>query len=137
MIPAELLAEYKSTSYIVYDKDITIEINKHNKRLDELLRENAAVSWAFITAWNPYSKILPYEDNNIRHQQLISKTKEYVCFEGEGRGRDPQWKPENSLLILGISKDDAVEIGNHFKQYAIVTGEYGNAAELQISKLKI
>lgn len=130
MIPTELLEEFKATTYLVYNKDIPININRHNKRLEELLQDNKAESWAFITAWNPYSKVLTDEENNIRHQQLMAMTKKYVCFEGEGRGKDPKWKPERSLLIIGIAKDDAAMIGNHFQQHAIVIGGYQKPAEL-------
>ncbi|MDQ6757501.1 MAG: DUF3293 domain-containing protein [Bacteroidota bacterium] len=132
MVSAQLLEEYKATSFIVFELNIIIYVNEHIQELDKLLMENHVISWAFITAYNPTSKVFSYDDNVLRHQELIEKTKTYKCFEGEGRGRDPKWKPERSLLILGITNDEAIVIGNYFQQNAIVVGEFKKTAELLI-----
>lgn len=55
-----------------------------------------------------------------------------MSFEGNGVGEDPTWKPELSLFIIGISKDEASKIGTKFKQNAIVYGKINFAPELLI-----
>ncbi len=55
-----------------------------------------------------------------------------MTFEGHGVGQDPTWEPELSLFIIGISKDDVLEIGKKFEQNAIVYGKLNNSPELII-----
>lgn len=121
---------YEGTKYMVYDLPVVIEISKHYSELDALLRQHNATEWAFITAWNPYSKVLPDAENNLRHQQLVEWVKPYPCWEGEGVGTDASWKPELSLLILGIPKNEAIAIGTKLEQNAIVYGRLNEPAEL-------
>ena len=40
------------------------------------------------------------------------------------------WVPEDSYLILGIPRTDAISLGYDFGQNAIVVGRIGNPAEL-------
>ena len=49
---------------------------------------------------------------------------------GEGVGEDPKWQPEESALILGISRGEAVKLGRRFGQLAIVAGRCGRSARL-------
>jgi hypothetical protein len=59
-------------------------------------------------------------------------TNAYVTIEGQGVGEDPSWAPELSLFIIGISKEEALFIGNKFEQNAIVYGVIDSAPELLI-----
>ena len=129
-ISPELIDAYSNTDYEVYNPDFTIKIGKKSRGLEKLLRENSKTTWAYISAYNPYSKSLTKKENEGRHLQLLAFTKEYICFDGEGIGEDPNWEPEKSLLILGISKTDASALGNNFEQNAILIGEVGKVAEL-------
>lgn len=121
---------YESTKFMVVDLPVVIEVNKKCIELDELLKQHNATEWAFITAWNPFSKALPDEENSRRHRELIQLVKEYPNWEGEGVGTDPVWQPEKSLLILGIPKKEAIAIGIQFEQNAIVYGRINEPAEL-------
>jgi len=123
---------YRQTRYVVFDKDIIITIDQHCAQVDVLLEQHECATWAFITAENPFSKPLTAEENVIRHQQLLEKVKEYQHFEGEGIGEDESWKPEKSLLILGILASEAIAIGKHFDQNAIVLGKKNEPAKLEM-----
>ena len=127
-----LIESYKNTKYKVFEPSLTIEIGKLNQYLDCLLIKHNSNVWAFITAYNPYSRILADEENKIRHDELKDLTRNYMSFEGHGVGEDPKWKPELSLFIIGISKDEASKIGKEFEQNAIVYGEINNSPELLI-----
>lgn len=127
-----LLEAYKNTKYIVLKPTLTIEIGKLNQDLDKLLLKHNSNEWAFITAYNPYSRVLTEEENKVLHNKLKELTEKYVTFEGYGVGQDPTWEPELSLFIIGISKDDASEIGKKFEQNAIVYGVVNNPPELLI-----
>jgi hypothetical protein len=51
-------------------------------------------------------------------------------FLGEGIGDDGAWPPEPSILVLGIEREAAVQLGRLFGQRAIVCGELGGLATL-------
>jgi hypothetical protein len=121
---------YEGTKYRVFDFPVVIEIGKKSTELDALLRQHHASEWAFITAWNPYSKELPDAENSERHLQLAEMVKSYPSWEGEGVGTDASWKPEKSLLILGIPKNEAIATGTYLEQNAIVYGRIHEPAEL-------
>jgi len=121
---------YEGTKFKVFDLPIVIKINKHCTELDALIRQHDVAEWAFITAWNPYSKVLSDAENSHRHQQLVEWVKPYQSWEGEGLGTDASWKPERSLLILGISKNEAIALGTSLEQNAIVYGKMNEPAEL-------
>jgi hypothetical protein len=86
--------------------------------------------WAYITAWNPYSKPTNPDRNDERHKDLLAELTDYPLFAGEGIGTDPEWEPEKSVLVLGISRQQAVSIGNKYEQNAIVFGVLNTKAEL-------
>jgi hypothetical protein len=121
---------FLGTQFRVFDLPIVIKIDKKSPALDELLRKHQVNEWAYITAWNPFAKVLSDEENDRRQLELKELLKDFICFEGEGVGTDPAWKPERSLLVLGIPKNEAMQIGKKFEQYAIVYGRIDEAAEL-------
>lgn len=121
---------YEDTKFMVFNPSLVIEVNKKCPDLHELLIQHNTTEWTYITAWNPLSEVLTDAANSQRQQQLIELVKEYTYFEGEGVGIDPSWIPEKSLLILGITKEKAIEIGTKFKQNAIVYGRINEPAEL-------
>ena len=58
----DLAQAYKETLYVVNiadKKSITLRIEQINKEFDQILGEHQINSWAFITAFNQYSKIEP------------------------------------------------------------------------------
>jgi hypothetical protein len=128
----DLIEAYKNTKYKVFEPGIIIEIGVLNQDVDGLLIEYKSVEWAFITAYNPYSRVLTNDENKMRHDELKELTKSYITFEGHGVGEDPAWEPELSLFILGISKEEASLIGKKFEQNAIVYGKTNSEPELLI-----
>ncbi len=128
----DLIEAYKNTKYIVFNLNLTIVIDKSNLDINKLLVKHNTKEWSFITAYNPYSRVLTNEENRIRHNELIEMTENYVTFEGHGVGQDPIWEPELSLFIIGISKEDASLIGKRFEQNAIAYGVINKPPELLI-----
>lgn len=128
----ELIEAYKNTKYKLVEVNLTIEIGKSNKELDALLEKHNANEWAFITAYNPYSRVLTDDENKIRHEELKKMTENHITYEGYGVGEDPTWEPELSMLTIGISMEDASVLGKKFEQNAIVYGEINNTPRLLI-----
>ncbi len=130
MTSPDLLHHYLSTEYRVTDPPLVIRIRHLHTELDKLLQDYKCTDWAYITASNPASIVLPDNENMARHQMLGEDLKGYLCFEGYGVGKDPEWKPERSLLVVGIDQDAAKALGNKYGQNAIVAGMIGEVAEL-------
>lgn len=130
----ELFEAYKNTTYRVYSTlgEIDIRIGVMNPLLQELLLSNHVESWAFITAYNPYSVMQDTGVNTILNTQLEDYLlgKRYVFFKGMGVGDDDSWEPEASFMVLNIGKEDAIKLARQFKQNAIVVGVIGNFPEL-------
>lgn len=134
MINSKLLKAYQDTRFIISARDgeITLRIGEASEQLDTLLREYGAKSCAFITAWNPGSIRLADRENEKRQGALIEEARRrgYALLTGRGVGTDGNWPPEDSILIIGIGRDDATEIGRFFGQLCIVYSEHGSPAEL-------
>ena len=128
----ELRSAYLRTTFRVFEPAIDIQVGKINTDLNALLEKYQQEEWAFITAWNPYSKTLTQKENAERQAALTKDLELYTCFQGEGVGEDPAWEPERSLLILGISRIDASALGIKYKQNAIVVGSKRSVAELVV-----
>jgi hypothetical protein len=100
--------------------------------LDRLMIASDAVSCAFITAWNPGSVRTLETANWARQNQLIQEVQSrgYGFLHGRGVGEDSTWIPEPSILIIGIARQAAKELGGLFGQIAIVFVEQGKSVEL-------
>ena len=100
--------------------------------LDCLLEERQAEKWAYITAHNPGSRPLTARENAERHECLLRHVIDhgYAYLPGRGVGDAGDWPPEESLLILDISKEPAIALGASFGQNAIVFGSKGGAPQL-------
>jgi hypothetical protein len=114
----------------VFHPALTIYIDKICAELNELLIQEDAREWAYITSVNPNSEMLSDEENQKLLQELKESVKDYKFYEGHGVGTDPAWQPEKSMLIIGIPREEAIRIGNYYKQNAIVAGRLNNPAEL-------
>jgi len=71
-------------------------------------------------------------ENKARHQQFTTwlKAKGFRYATGYGIPQNSGSHPEKSVLILGISKKKAVELGNELEQNAVIFGILGKAPEL-------
>ncbi len=131
-ITNDLILAYTNTKFHVFIPAIAIEIGKRNEELDALIKKDGQTEWAYLTAYNPYSKELSDKENLQRQSQLLSKISCYKFYEGEGVGEDSTWKPERSILIVGITKNEAISLGREFEQNAIVYGTINEVPELII-----
>jgi hypothetical protein len=125
---------YQRTTYRVtgVTPATDIRIGQPCPPLDAMLDQRAIRSWAFITAWNPGSKNLDATENRRRQAALEAEVKQngYVFYRGAGVPDEKGWVPEESILIMAIGKEAAVQLGKQFGQAAIVVGERGALAEL-------
>ncbi|PJZ59756.1 hypothetical protein CH376_22045 [Leptospira adleri] len=102
-----------------------------NPTLDVFLKEQGKEEWAYLTASNPESEILSEAENKDRNTLLRRELNAFSVFEGEGRGQDPNWIPESSFLVLGISEKRAILLGKKFQQNAILAGKIARRSKLK------
>ena len=121
--------KFNSARYYVKNSGIYILIGKNNPEIDAILEDYEENSWAFITAWNPHGQPLSREENLERQIQLLLEIKDYILMEGRGESTDGIWY-EDSFLVLGISKNDALSTAEKYEQAAILYGEYQKEGEL-------
>ena len=121
---------YLSTTYRAFIDDenqLDIIVGQANHALDQLLSSRGADSYAFITAWNPFSKTVSEEQNHTANEALKSELGQYSVYEGIGIPKQPsKWEGEQSFLILGINRDEATRLGTKYEQNAIIYGEAGS-----------
>lgn len=131
-----LLNSYLSTRYLVFYPSLEIQIGRYHPKVDQFLMDNNAFSWAFVSACNPFSKLLPDLENEQRHAHLVDYLEElhYLHLLGQGKGVDGDWPPEKSLLVLNISRQKAMQLAKKFEQNAIVFGTINQKAELIITR---
>lgn len=125
---------YRATAYRVADGShrFTIRVGERCAPLDELLAEHGTEEWAYVTAYNPGGRRADAAANTAAQERLEATLRETSrpVLRGEGAGDDGHWPPEPSLLVLGLSRADAVALARRFGQVAIVAGRRGAAAEL-------
>jgi hypothetical protein len=133
-----LLEAYRRTVFVADTPHgrLTLLVGQQCAALDTLLAARGVTTWAYVTAFNPESVPLSAEENAARQRQLERSVAElgFVSYPGEGIGDDGCWLPEPSLLILGITRDGAKQLGSAFGQLAVVYGEKGHEAELLVCR---
>ncbi len=125
---------FQNTDYIVQlpDRPIIIRIGEYNPALYELLKVYQSRTWAFITACNPFSRLLSDQENSIRQSRLEKRlaAENYHFLNGCGQDREKKWQGEPSFFITDINWSSAVSLGAEFEQHAIVWGDIENAPAL-------
>jgi len=128
----DLIAAYRRTDYVVFgEPELVLRIGEANPDLDELLAAEGASTAAFITAANPRGAASSAWENEIANAALVKSQTEtgFACYQGEGRAPDGSWT-ESSVLVVGISREDAEIVGRAFAQNAIVFVTRGLPPEL-------
>ena len=130
----QLVQAYMNAEYRVINPTITLKIGQINPLLNELLMDNNAFYYAFITAENPFSNSFDPEENLDLMNRLATDLQELQLSFLHGVGIDPlgNWPGENSFLVLDIHPLKSSELGRKYQQNAIVIGALGEAAQLQV-----
>jgi hypothetical protein len=118
------LAEaYAATIYVVQGpRPFMLKIGVHTPELEQLLKTSGVDCAAFLTASNPCSEALSEGENKVRNQSLADAlaSRKYSTIQGLGTDPSGKWPSEQSVLVLGMTKDDAAALGRQFRQNAIV-----------------
>lgn len=133
-IDSALERAYRDTVFEVDHpgQHFAIRIGEICAPLDALLRRHGQRDWAYVTACNPRSIRFPADENAQRQAALQTylRAAGFVIYPGRGVPAEPGWEPEDSFLVLGITRERALQVGSMFEQNAVVAGEVGGAAVL-------
>ncbi len=132
-IDRNMVQAYLETDYRVdADPPLTLKIGLAHPGLAALHQEHQVQTSAFITAWNPFSRKHPKADNNARQAGFKADLDalEWVSVAGIGQHPSNEWEGEPSLLVLGISRQQAMDLGDRLEQNAIVWCGPGAVPEL-------
>lgn len=132
MIDQDLQNAYEKAIYEIFDPPISWSIGDLVPALDALLEEHQIRTACLITAHNPGSVLVPLNKNQEQQGLLIQLVEQYKWTYLPGQGGDPSgnWPPEDSLLILGLNEVESTELGQQFRQNAVVFLEIGKPAQL-------
>lgn len=119
----EQLAAFHATHYRVDGPNgsFVLHIGAHSRELQQLHESHGVVSSAYLTAWNSLGEIVPPETNE-QNQQALQRDLTGLgvpVLSGEGKHPESGWA-EQSLLAIGLSREQAVALGNRYRQLAIV-----------------
>lgn len=123
-ISADLVRSYRDAQYVIHGDfgDTTLKVDECSPKLCELMKIHDVKSAAFLTAFNPYSVLLSPEKNTKNHNALIADISSLKLKQISGEGGDPSedWPKELSILVLGITLQDAECLADRYRQNAFL-----------------
>lgn len=122
-ISPELVKAYTQTDYHVLARPpFILKINQYNPDLLRLHDLHEVKCSTYITACNPQSTLVSARTNREKMQTLAIclASRGFSRIAGFARDPDCVWPDEASLLVPGLTEDDARLLGTHFGQNAIV-----------------
>ena len=124
VIPDELIAAYQATEYraCIDDESLILKIGQRSDELAHIFQFSDQSGATFITAENPFSQTVTSAENATNQRRLHDDLTALgaTIFEGVGQGQDPNWAAEASFLAIGVSRAQARELGQKYRQNAIV-----------------
>jgi hypothetical protein len=122
-ISPNLIRAYREAKFVVEsNQPITLLVAQCNRDLSTLLRNHKESTAAFITAFNPYSKVQTDQENLQAQNELLKDIKELGLEAINGYGQDlaEKWPREESLLIIGITESQAENLADKYSQNAFI-----------------
>ncbi|MEM6769619.1 MAG: DUF3293 domain-containing protein [Bacteroidota bacterium] len=124
-IPAfdrQLHNNYCSTDYCCQNFRITPEV--FLPEFIDFLHLNQWSTYAFVTAFNPYSVAqLSFIENQGRHKKLLnSLPKDLTYLPAIATDQAKQWPPESGIFAFDATLPEMIDLAHRFGQNAILWG---------------
>ena len=119
----DLIAAYKNTSFQAHvgDEMITLRVGQQCPALQAVFEQHNVTTACYITAYNPYGRLLTKQENEDRNAHLLAElAAQYPVYEGIGADPNGEWEGEASFLALGASKDASLALAEAWEQNAVV-----------------
>ncbi len=113
---------YQNAKYVVLSSpSIEFGIEQRSMPLDELLNKYQQSTACFITACNPWGK---EQGEDLNHTKMADLEKDLIKAElpylhSYGGNSEGTWK-EESFFVIGIDKQNAIQLGRQYKQNAFI-----------------
>lgn len=120
--PATVKAYLETDYCVAAPEPFVLRVDTASVPLAQLYRQHLTNCCAFITACNPYSRIVGDKENAERQAELAQELTRIglTFFDSVGRHPAGGWPEESSYLVLGLSLADAKHLGEKYRQNAIV-----------------
>ena len=123
----ELIQAFLETHYRVHQHGpdappLTLRVGEASPDLVALHRTHSVDCSAFLTAYNPFAQKVD-DASNLQRQAALKQEltiRSLVFLPGEGQHPANGWPAEPSVLVLGLSLEDAKVMGRQSEQAAIV-----------------
>jgi hypothetical protein len=125
-IPARMLIAYRKTSYKA--AGIEVRIGRRSPAMDHLLSSHGVREAVFITAYNPFSRVMPPGWNQRMQLRLAQVLRRRQCLPAQGSWR--RWS-EAHLMVLGDTRPVRRQ-ARRFRQNGIVMFRSGQPARLLV-----
>lgn len=123
-ISPELLRAYRAAIYVIYgdEGDIVLKVDEASADLEKLMKKHGVTNAALMTAFNPHSILSTAEENVRNHNRLIANIHSLGLKTIAAEGADPShvWSSEPSILVPGISLEDAECLADRYQQNAFL-----------------
>lgn len=119
----DLIAAYKNTSFQAHvgDDVITLRVGQKCPELQEVFEQHDVTTACYITAYNPFGRLLTKQENEARNARLLRElAAQYLVFEGVGVDPTGEWEGEASFFALGASEDVSLALAEAWEQNAVV-----------------
>lgn len=135
----ELLRAYQNAVYAVFaSPGIEFRVGQPSDTLDAMMSINHVRTAAFVSSATASGR--PSDENQRRlndfllrsHVGDVAAKHKYRVYQGEGRDPGGKWPAEPSVLIMGITREEAEGLGRKLEQNAIVWIEKGGAPALLV-----
>ena len=118
------IAAYAATHYVVngIEPGFVLHAGQPSAELKALHEQTGVACSAFLTAWNPGSRRRANEINQAAQSELEAtlRASAFPLFAGVAVDPTRNWPEEQSVLVLGIDRERAEQLGRHHGQNAIL-----------------
>lgn len=121
----QLHQAYLSAEYVF--NGFNLKVGHRHPEFDGWLTEQGYLHYAYLTAYNPHSQLLPPAENTHRQGLLEGFLRDDgLCF-APAEGRDPagRWPAETGVFLFDVSAREVHELARAFGQNAVVEGKAG------------
>mgnify|MGYP001161952007 FL=1 len=122
-LSAGLLGAFAATDYLIKaTPEICARVGNQSAEVSRLLEHNAVESAVLVTAFNPFSMLLPIDVNRLRqiHLRLGLNAKGLASIDAKVRDPSGRWEPEPSFLVLGPTSEHVERMLLSYQQHAVV-----------------
>jgi hypothetical protein len=118
---------------------LTLTIGAPTPDVDQLLSQNHASRYAYLTAYNPQSTTLSADENAQRHEHLCLELDQrgFTYLTGKAIPDAGEWEPETCVFAFDMPRATVLELCQAYAQDGAVVGELGSVPKLMFTHPKL